>query len=297
MTLRDVRQVQGPNYFSTMAEMQVKRGGAEVAVLFPEKRVYPVQAMPTTEAAIDYGLFRDVYLVIGDPQANGGWAFRGYIKPFANWLWIGSRPDGAGRALESERTGAIGWPPGRAGPCRKGCRRNDPAGAACPGLTLALAVPAGGVQPDEMLADPALEARAREISRDVRCPVCQGETIDDSNAQISRDLRIIIRERLVAGDSNEEVIAFLVARYGEFVLYDPPKTGINLVLWLAGPAMLLPGPALPFWPSGVGPPAPNATLRPSEQAQAGRNPEGVTPAPDWVAMGQGPFCLEYSFHP
>jgi cytochrome c-type biogenesis protein CcmH len=111
-------------------------------------------------------------------------------------------------------------------------------------LMLTLAVPAGAVQPDEMLADPALEARAREISRDVRCPVCQGESIDDSNAQISKDLRIIIRERLVAGDTNEEVIEFLVARYGEFVLFDPPKTGINLVLWLAGPVMLLAGSAI-----------------------------------------------------
>lgn len=90
VTLRDVQEVEGPNYLSTMAEMQVTRNGAEVTMLFPEKRVYPVQAMPTTEAAIDYGLFRDVYLVIGDPQANGGWAVRGYIKPFANWLWIGS---------------------------------------------------------------------------------------------------------------------------------------------------------------------------------------------------------------
>jgi cytochrome c-type biogenesis protein CcmH len=111
-------------------------------------------------------------------------------------------------------------------------------------LMLTLTVPAGAVQPDEMLADPALEARAREISRDVRCPVCQGESIDDSNAQISKDLRIIIRERLVAGDTNEEVIEFLVARYGEFVLFDPPKTGINLVLWLAGPVMLLAGGAI-----------------------------------------------------
>jgi cytochrome c-type biogenesis protein CcmF len=61
-----------------------------VAVLYPEKRVYPVQAMPTTEAALDYGFFRDIYLVIGDPQDNGGWAIRGYWKPLANWLWIGA---------------------------------------------------------------------------------------------------------------------------------------------------------------------------------------------------------------
>jgi cytochrome c-type biogenesis protein CcmF len=87
--LDDVREVEGPNYISTMAQMTVLRGGAEVTVLYPEKRIYPVQAMPTTEAAIDYGALRDIYLVIGDAQAGGGWAVRGYIKPFANWLWAG----------------------------------------------------------------------------------------------------------------------------------------------------------------------------------------------------------------
>ncbi|MCB6177466.1 cytochrome c-type biogenesis protein CcmH [Rhodobacter sp. Har01] len=105
-------------------------------------------------------------------------------------------------------------------------------------IGLALATPALAVQPDEILADPALEARARDISRQIRCPVCQGESIDDSNATISRDLRIILRERLVAGDSDDQVIDFLVARYGEFILYNPRATGSNLILWLAGPAML-----------------------------------------------------------
>ena len=69
--------------------MSVARDGRTVAVLHPEKRVYPVQAMPTTEAAIDNGIFRDIYLVIGDPQQDGGWAVRSYIKPFANWIWLG----------------------------------------------------------------------------------------------------------------------------------------------------------------------------------------------------------------
>lgn len=101
--------------------------------------------------------------------------------------------------------------------------------------------PVWAVQPDEMLADPALEARARAISRDIRCPVCQGETIDDSHAPISRDLRLIIRERLVAGDSDAEVVDFIVARYGEGVLFKPKAEGVNLVLWLAGPALLLAG--------------------------------------------------------
>lgn len=108
-------------------------------------------------------------------------------------------------------------------------------------LALALGAPVLAVQPDEMLADPVLEARARDISRNIRCPVCQGETIDDSNAPISRDLRLIIRERLVAGDTDAEVVGYIVARYGEGVLFKPPAQGVNLVLWLAGPALLLAG--------------------------------------------------------
>lgn len=109
-----------------------------------------------------------------------------------------------------------------------------------------LASPAFAVQPDEILADPALEARAREISRNLRCPVCQGESIDDSHAPISRDLRLVVRERLVAGDSNDQVIDFVVDRYGEFVLFNPRAQGSNLVLWLAGPALLLLGGAGAF---------------------------------------------------
>ena len=89
ITLDAVEEVPGPNYVSTMASMSVARDGRTVAVLHQEKRVYPVQAMPTTEAAIDNGIFRDIYLVIGDPQQDGGWAVRSYIKPFANWIWLG----------------------------------------------------------------------------------------------------------------------------------------------------------------------------------------------------------------
>lgn len=111
-------------------------------------------------------------------------------------------------------------------------------------VLLLVAGPVLAVQPDELLSDPALEARAREISRQLRCPVCQGESIDDSNAQISRDLRLAVRERLVAGDSDAEVIDYVVARYGEFVLFNPRATGSGLILWLAGPAMLLAGAAI-----------------------------------------------------
>ena len=92
-----------------------------------------------------------------------------------------------------------------------------------------VATGAFAVQPDEILADPALETRAREISKDLRCLVCQNESIDDSNASLARDLRLIVRERLVAGDSDQEVKDFIVDRYGEFALLRPKTSGANAI--------------------------------------------------------------------
>jgi cytochrome c-type biogenesis protein CcmF len=97
--LNKVTQSNGPNYTTTTAEMAVFRDGTFVTLLYPEKRFYPVQGMPTTEAAIDYGLLRDIYLVIGDPQDGGGYAVRSYIEPFANWLWGGALMMAFGGAL------------------------------------------------------------------------------------------------------------------------------------------------------------------------------------------------------
>ena len=102
-----------------------------------------------------------------------------------------------------------------------------------------LATPLAALQPDEILDDPALEERARDLSEGLRCLVCRNESIDESNAELARDLRILVRERLVEGDTDEEVIDFVVARYGEYVLLNPPATGSVLILWIAGPAMLL----------------------------------------------------------
>lgn len=133
-------------------------------------------------------------------------------------------------------------------------------------VALLLATPVLAVQPDEMLTDPVLEARAREISRDIRCPVCQGETIDDSSAPISRDLRLIIRERLVAGDSDAEVVDYIVDRFGEGVLFNPRAEGANLVLWLAGPALLLAGIGLAL-AAGRRRAVPDATLSEVEEAR------------------------------
>jgi len=95
------------------------------------------------------------------------------------------------------------------------------------------------VEPDEMLADPVLESRARDISQLVRCPVCQNESIDESHATVARELRLIIRERLVAGDTDQQVLDYLSARFGEFVLLTPSQQGANLILWFAAPVMLV----------------------------------------------------------
>lgn len=108
-------------------------------------------------------------------------------------------------------------------------------------LLCLLTSPAWAVQPDEILDDPALEERARDISAGLRCLVCRNESIDESNAELARDLRLLVRERLVEGDSNDEVVQYVVDRYGEYVLLKPLVGGSNLLLWLAGPVMLLIG--------------------------------------------------------
>jgi cytochrome c-type biogenesis protein CcmH len=112
-------------------------------------------------------------------------------------------------------------------------------------LLLALAcfasAPALAVQPDEILADPALESRARELSRELRCMVCQNQSIDDSDAPLARDLRLLVRERLKAGDSDGQVLDFLTARYGQFVLLKPRFGWDTALLWLAPAVVLLLG--------------------------------------------------------
>lgn len=109
-------------------------------------------------------------------------------------------------------------------------------GALC--LVSMATAPAFALEPDEILKDPALEARARAISAELRCPVCQNQSIDDSNAPLSKDLRVLVRERLVAGDSDAAVKQFLVARYGEFVLLKPPLAMSTVILW-ATPLIVL----------------------------------------------------------
>lgn len=106
-------------------------------------------------------------------------------------------------------------------------------------LAILVAMPALAVDPSEMLKDPALEARAREIGQALRCVVCQNQSIDDSAAEVARDMRRAVRERLAAGDNDAQVFDFMVARYGDYVLLKPPFKLGTLVLWLGAPLLLL----------------------------------------------------------
>ena len=104
-------------------------------------------------------------------------------------------------------------------------------------VLLMAAVPAGAVEPSEMLDDPLMERRARDISKNLRCMVCQNQSIDDSNAELARDLRVLVRQRLSAGDSDTAVIDYVVARYGDYVLLKPPFKAATYALWL-GPLVI-----------------------------------------------------------
>ena len=108
-------------------------------------------------------------------------------------------------------------------------------------IFILLTTPVFAVEPDEILADTGLELRARVISKELRCLVCRNENIDSSNAGIAKDLRVLVRERLVAGDSNEQVVNYVVDRYGEFVLLKPRMSLKNIIPWLAGPILFLLG--------------------------------------------------------
>ena len=142
---------------------------------------------------------------------------------------------------------------------------------------LLVATAAGAVQPQEMMKDPALEARARTLSAELRCLVCQNQSIDDSDAPLAGDIRRLIRERIAQGESNEAVRAFLVSRYGNFILLKPPFELSTVLLWLSGPLTLALG-ALGIWAATRRAREPAPALSPDEEerlAAVMRDDEGT----------------------
>ena len=145
-------------------------------------------------------------------------------------------------------------------------------------LALCVAAPALAVQPSEMLKDPELEARARALSSELRCLVCQNESIDDSDADLARDIRLLIRERITKGESNTQVRDFLVSRYGDFILLKPPFKLSTALLWFSAPLTFLLG-GLAIWIASRRRPAPSAPLTADEERRlAELSPPGAGPA-------------------
>jgi cytochrome c-type biogenesis protein CcmH len=132
-------------------------------------------------------------------------------------------------------------------------------------LMLLWLTPALAVEPDEILSDPGLESRARSLSAGLRCLVCQNQSIDESDAPLARDLRLLIRERLKAGDSDEKVKSYLVSRYGDFVLLKPPLNLKTLLLWVSPFLLLLAGTVFIIWRRPSKPPPLRALTKEEEQ--------------------------------
>ena len=144
------------------------------------------------------------------------------------------------------------------------------------GALLLAVASAGAVQPDEVMKDPALEARARRLSTELRCMVCQNQSIDDSDAPLAHDIRVLIRERIAKGDSNAAVRKFLVSRYGDFILLKPPFKLDTLLLWLSGPLTLALG-GLGIWAASRRARAPTPALTAEEEKRLAEIAEDVGP--------------------
>jgi cytochrome c-type biogenesis protein CcmH len=141
---------------------------------------------------------------------------------------------------------------------------------------MALAPIAGAVEPEEKMADPALEARARSLTRDLRCVVCQNQSVDDSDAPLAKDIRVLVRERIDAGETDEQVRAYIVARYGKFVLLSPPLDYDTWLLWIGPLALFAGGAAMAAYfirrQAAVAPPA--VALSPEEEARVSQRLDG-----------------------
>jgi cytochrome c-type biogenesis protein CcmF len=227
------------NYREDVAQFRLLKGGVEHFTMESAKRVYIAGNRPTTEAGIKtVGLLSQVYISVGEPQKDGGLSVRLYWKPYVLLVWLGCVVMALGGAWAlTDRRFRLGVP--------KNKRKLIVPQAATIAIimsvilisTMGTSSPAYAVQPDEILIDASLEKRARKISEELRL-VCQNQSIDDSNAPLARDLRVLVRERLQAGDQDQAVLDYIVARYGNYVLLNPPLKPQTLLLWYT-PILLL----------------------------------------------------------
>jgi cytochrome c-type biogenesis protein CcmF len=220
-----VSRVDGPNYVAARGEMEVTDGQTRPFPLHPEKRIYNASEMTMTEAAIDSGLTRDLYVSLGQPLGDGAWSVSVYHKPFVGWIWAGS--------ILAVLGGFVTLAGGRRG-------RGSLVGAVLVvwlGSGAGLPPDAAAREARPLAEDPVLEERLVRLAEELRCVVCQNESLASSRADLAEDLRREVRDLLRTGKSDQEVVEFLTRRYGDFILYRPPFRPDTWLLWL-GPALI-----------------------------------------------------------
>ncbi len=212
-----IQPFKGPNYTEDRGRFVLTgRGGAALGEIVSAKRFYPVRQMPTTEAGIKTLGLSQLYVSLGDATPDGGVVVRVWWKPLVTLIWLGGLvmmigrrdlADGPAAACRRARRDAAGRLPQTG--LERAVNRKRLAVCGCRAVSRSLR-PAWRMpcSPDEVLADPALEARARALSAELRCMVCQNQSIDDSDAELARDLRILVRDRLKAGDTDAEVMDY-----------------------------------------------------------------------------------------
>lgn len=226
LTLEGVERTRGVNYRSDMGIIHITKpdNNIDITTLYPEKRFYPVQNTTTTEAAIDSGFTRDIYIVLGEPRPDQKWVVRTYIKPYANWIWGGAILMTLGGIISLTRRSS------------KNIKHTLQAAIilgifASSSSVMLLPKTLYAQQHSEALSA-AQEDRARVLFKELRCLVCRNQSIDESDAQLAQDLRALVREQVSQGLTNNEIRSFLVARYGDFVLLRPPVQANTYILWL-----------------------------------------------------------------
>jgi cytochrome c-type biogenesis protein CcmF len=241
-TFEGVEEFEGVNYIGVRGALRVQHGDAVPFLMHPEKRLYRVQQMPMTEAAIDSGLWRDLYVSLGEPLDARTWTVRVYHKPFVDWIWFGALAMALGGLLAAcdrrYRVATQREPQPSSGP--------RVASAVATLCLLLVALPAFAGEAKSTVADTALEARVNQLAAELRCLVCQNQSIADSHAPLAIDLKNQVREQLQAGRSDTQVIDYMTQRYGDFVLYRPPLKASTSLLW-GGPLLLLLAGGMLLW--------------------------------------------------
>ena len=240
LTFDGLVQRSGPNYREAVAKFTVREAGVPIGVMEPSKRNFSSRATTTTEAALMTRGVSQLYLSLGDTGADGSVSVRLYYKPMVLLIWLGAVVMAMGGALSlSDRRLRVGAPKPAANTPR--VEINVALRFCHPAFLVRYCGSRAGGAAGRVLSDSALESRARNLSRVLRWMVCQNQSIDDSEAPLARDLRLLVRERLTRGDSDQEVLDFLVSRYGEFVLLKPPFEKHTLLLWGLPPLALFVG--------------------------------------------------------